>query len=70
MNIAANPHISADQTVYLKDYQQPSFLVDSINLDIQIHDDHTHVFSTLVMKRNAVVIWYYWGVILNWYRLN
>lgn len=53
MNIAANPHISADQTVYLKDYQQPSFLVDSINLDIQVHDDHTHVFSTLVMKRNS-----------------
>ena len=34
MNIAANPIIEADQTVYLKDYQKPSFLVDSIHLDI------------------------------------
>ena len=32
MNIAANPIIEADQTVYLKDYQKPSFLVDSIHL--------------------------------------
>ena len=53
MNIAANPIIEADQTVYLKDYQKPSFLVESINLDIQVYDDHTIVDSTLVMKRQA-----------------
>ncbi|CAB1213191.1 aminopeptidase N [Acinetobacter bouvetii] len=53
MNIAANPVVEADQTVYLKDYQKPSFLVDSINLDIQVYDDHTKVNSVLVMKRQT-----------------
>ena len=53
MNIAANPVVEADQTVYLKDYQKPSFLVDSINLDIQVHTDHTDVNATLVMKRQT-----------------
>ncbi len=53
MNIAANPVVEADQTVYLKDYQKPSFLVDSINLDIQVHTDRTYVNATLVMKRQT-----------------
>ncbi|WP_130804701.1 aminopeptidase N [Acinetobacter ihumii] len=53
MNIAANPHVQADQTVYLKDYQKPSFLVESVNLDIQVYDDHTIVDATLVMKRQT-----------------
>ncbi|MCU4414053.1 aminopeptidase N [Acinetobacter sp. WU_MDCI_Axc73] len=53
MNIAANPQVQTDQTVYLKDYQKPAFLVQSINLDIQVHDDRTIVDATLVMKRQA-----------------
>ena len=53
MNIAANPMVEADQTVYLKDYEKPSFLVDSINLDIQVHTDRTDVNATLVMKRQT-----------------
>ncbi|MPW43030.1 aminopeptidase N [Acinetobacter guerrae] len=53
MNIAANPHVQADQTVYLKDYQKPSFLVESVNLNIQVYDDHTQVDATLVMKRQT-----------------
>ena len=53
MNIAAQPPVQADQTIYLKDYQKPSFLVESINLDIQVYDDYTIVDSTLVMKRQA-----------------
>ncbi|MFM6906141.1 MAG: aminopeptidase N [Acinetobacter tjernbergiae] len=53
MNIAAQPPVQADQTIYLKDYQKPSFLVESIHLDIQVYDDHTLVDSTLVMKRQA-----------------
>jgi len=53
MNIAANPVVEADQTVYLKDYEKPSFLVDSINLDIQVHTDRTDVNATLVMKRQT-----------------
>ncbi|MEN4983226.1 aminopeptidase N [Acinetobacter modestus] len=54
MNIAAQPPVQADQTIYLKDYQKPSFLVESINLNIQVYDDHTIVDSTLVMKRQTV----------------
>ena len=53
MNIAANPVVEADQTVYLKDYQKPVFLVDSINLDIQVYADHTNVDANLVMKRRT-----------------
>lgn len=53
MNIAAQPPVQPDQTIYLKDYQKPSFLVESINLNIQVYDDHTIVDSTLVMKRQT-----------------
>ncbi len=53
MNIAANPVIEADQTIYLKDYQKPSFLVDTIDLNIQVFDDHTVVSSKLVMQRQT-----------------
>ncbi|SPL69814.1 aminopeptidase N [Acinetobacter stercoris] len=53
MNIAANPVVEADQTVYLKDYQKPSFTVESIDLDISVYDDHTRVTSTLKMQRQT-----------------
>ncbi|WP_180110634.1 MULTISPECIES: aminopeptidase N [unclassified Acinetobacter] len=53
MNIAANPVVEADQTVYLKDYQKPSFVVDSIDLDIQVFDKHTNVNAKLVMQRQT-----------------
>ena len=53
MNIAANPVVEADQTVYLKDYQKPSFVVDSIDLDIQVFDEHTNVNAKLVMQRQT-----------------
>ena len=53
MNIAANPMVEADQTVYLKDYQKPSYVVDSIDLDIQVFDDYTHVNTKLVMQRQT-----------------
>ena len=51
MNIAANPVIEADQTIYLKDYQKPSFIVDSIDLNIQVYSDHSLVSSKLEMQR-------------------
>ena len=51
MNIAANPVVQAEQTVYLKDYEKPSFSVESIHLDIQVYTDQTKVNSSLVMKR-------------------
>ena len=53
MNIAANPVIETDHTVYLKDYQKPSFLVDSIHLDIQVFATYTQVNARLVMQRQT-----------------
>ena len=53
MNIAANPVIEADQTIYLKDYQKPSFIVDSIDLNIQVYSDHSLVSSKLEMQRQT-----------------
>lgn len=53
MNIAANPIIEANQTIYLKDYQKPSFLVDAVELDIQVYADYTQVGATLKMQRQT-----------------
>lgn len=53
MNIAANPMVEANQTIYLKDYQKPSFLVDAIELDIQVYADYTQVGATLKMQRQT-----------------
>ena len=53
MNIAAQPPAQDTQTVYLKDYQKPAFLVDSIYLDIRVYDDYTQVNSTLKMQRQT-----------------
>ncbi|MCG2572768.1 aminopeptidase N [Acinetobacter sp. ME22] len=53
MNIAANPVVETDQTVYLKDYQKPSFLVDSVDLNIQVYADHTIVDATLKVQRQT-----------------
>ncbi len=40
------------QTIYLRDYTPPAFLVDSIALDVDIRDDHTEVRATLALARN------------------
>lgn len=53
MNIAANPMVEANQTIYLKDYQKPSFLVDAVVLDIQVYADYTQVGATLKMQRQT-----------------
>ncbi len=50
MNIAT--HISEpNQTIYLKDYQAPNFLVNSVYLNIQVYSDHTVVEAKLDMQR-------------------
>jgi len=55
MNIATSPVIQVDQTVYLKDYQKPAYVVDSIYLDIHVFSAHTTVKSKLVMQRQTAV---------------
>lgn len=41
------------KTIYLKDYTPPPFLVDQIDLRIDIHDSHTQVHSRMLISRNA-----------------
>ncbi len=40
------------KTTYLKDYAPPDFLIDSIDLEFELADTHTHVRSTLRVRRN------------------
>ena len=43
------------QTVYLKDYTPPAFLVDTVDLDFVIETGGTTVTATLAMRRNPAV---------------
>ena len=47
-----NEHYNADK-INLKDYQPPSFDVDSVDLDIKLFADYATVDSTLVMTRQS-----------------
>ncbi|PZP53649.1 MAG: aminopeptidase N, partial [Azospira oryzae] len=40
------------KTVYLKDYTPPPFIVEAIDLDIDLRDDHARVRSRLAIRRN------------------
>ena len=53
MNIAAQPPVQSRSNSLFKRLSKPAFLVESINLDIQVYDDKTIVDSTLVMKRQT-----------------
>ena len=39
-------------TIYLKDYRPPAFLVSTVDLDVDIRDDHAIATSTLAVSRN------------------
>ena len=41
-------------TVYLKDYQSPEFLIDQVNLWFELGEEETRVRSRLEMRRNPV----------------
>jgi aminopeptidase N len=43
----ANP-----QTIYLKDYTVPEYLIDSVELNFTLDDENTQVISRLTMRRN------------------
>ena len=43
------------QTIYLKDYTPPAFLIDSVDLDIAIAEGATTVSATLALRRNPAV---------------
>lgn len=43
---------AAVKTTRLADYQPPAYLVDRVDLDVDIHDGITTVTSTLALRRN------------------
>ena len=43
----------APRTIYLKDYTPPAFLISTIDLDVDIRDDHALVRAALALARNA-----------------
>ena len=45
--------LHAPSKIHLKDYQQPSFDVETADLDIKLFEDHAQVDSTLKMVRQA-----------------
>ena len=42
----------APKTIYLKDYTPPAFLISTIDLDVDIREDHALVRATLALARN------------------
>lgn len=42
------------QTTYLKDYQVPSYLIDEIELKVDLHDDFTRVTSHMRVRHNRL----------------
>lgn len=45
---------SSPQLTYLKDYRPTDFLIDSILLQVDLHETHTQIKSTLHIKRNPI----------------
>jgi aminopeptidase N len=41
------------RTIYLKDYTPPAFRVDTVELDVDIREDHAMVSAKLAIRRNA-----------------
>src|SRR3954463_11106699 len=41
------------RTIYLKDYSPPAFKVDTVELDVDIREDHAMVGAKLAIRRNA-----------------
>ncbi|WP_058534434.1 aminopeptidase N [Legionella saoudiensis] len=42
---------TSDNTIYLKNYQQPRFVVNTVNLNFDLYDDHALVSSELKLTR-------------------
>ncbi|MDB5889131.1 MAG: aminopeptidase, partial [Rhodocyclales bacterium] len=45
--------MNAPQTIYLKDYAPPAYLVDTVDLDISINDGFARIGARIAMRRNA-----------------
>ena len=49
-------HNESPATVHLKDYAPPSFLVNTVHLDVDIRTEGTLVTATLSCRRNPGVV--------------
>ena len=47
------PHSVNDNTIYLKDYQAPQFLIPKVGLEAYLGADKTRITATLSIKRNS-----------------
>ena len=47
--------LSNNKVTYLKDYQPPSFLIDSVELTVSLYEDHTTVISHLCLRANPAL---------------
>ncbi len=44
------------KTIYLKDYSPSAFLINTVELDVALFEEHTRVTSRLAVRRNPVAI--------------
>lgn len=42
----------SNTTIYLKNYQPPTFSVLSVQLDVDLHDDHAYITNHMTLKRD------------------
>ena len=49
------PRDASPRAIYLKDYQPPAFLVDTVHLHVDLRERATRVRAQLAMRRNPVV---------------
>lgn len=49
---APTPNTAMPNTVYLKDYRVPDYLIDTTDLNVDIHDGYTTVSAMLALRRN------------------
>ena len=47
---------TAPHTIYLKDYAPSAFLIPTVELDVEIFDDHARVTSRLTVRRNPAAL--------------
>lgn len=53
--------IMPDTTVYRKDYQTPSFSVNTVNLSVDLYDDHAMVHCTVTLVRQHEGVLHLYG---------
>ena len=46
---------AAPKAIFLKDYMQPPYWIQTVDLRFELGEDETHVTSILVLKRNEAI---------------